>query len=104
MPVIVLTISIDAPIDVVFDLARSIDLHLESTAQTNERAVAGRTTGLIGLGEEVTWEATHFGIRQRLTSKITQFDRPRTSATRWCQGHSSDSITTTTSSPTGRGR
>jgi ligand-binding SRPBCC domain-containing protein len=77
MPVIVLTISINAPIDVVFDLARSIDLHLESTAQTNERAVAGRTTGLIGLGEEVTWEATHFGIRQRLTSKITQFDRPR---------------------------
>jgi ligand-binding SRPBCC domain-containing protein len=31
---------------------------------------------LIGLGEEVTWEATHFGIRQRLTSRITIFDRP----------------------------
>jgi ligand-binding SRPBCC domain-containing protein len=34
------------------------------------------TTGLIGLGEEVTFEAVHFGIRQRLTSRITQFDRP----------------------------
>jgi ligand-binding SRPBCC domain-containing protein len=76
MPVITLTLRIAAPIDVVFDLARSIDLHLESTAQTNERAVAGRTSGLIGLGEEVTWEATHFCIRQRLTSKILQFDRP----------------------------
>jgi ligand-binding SRPBCC domain-containing protein len=76
MPVITLTLPIAAPIDVVFDLARSIDLHMESTAQTNERAVAGRITGLIGMGEEVTWEATHFGIRQRLTAKITQFDRP----------------------------
>ncbi len=76
MPVITLTLRIAAPIDAVFDLARSIDLHVESTAQTNERAVAGRTSGLIGLGEEVTWEATHFGIRQRLTSKLTQFDRP----------------------------
>lgn len=76
VPVITLTLRIVAPIDVVFDLARSIDLHMESTAHTNERAVAGRTTGLIGLGEEVTWEATHFGIRQRLTSKIVQFNRP----------------------------
>lgn len=76
MPVITLSIPVAAPIEVVFDLARSIDLHLESTAQTNERAVAGRTSGLIGLGEEVTWEATHFCIRQRLTSKIVQFDRP----------------------------
>ncbi len=38
--------------------------------------MAGVTSGLIGLGEEVTWEATHFGIRQRLTSRITAFDRP----------------------------
>ena len=39
--------------------------------------MAGVTKGLINLGEEVTWEATHFGIRQRLTSRITLFDRPR---------------------------
>ncbi|HEY7351975.1 MAG TPA: SRPBCC family protein [Terriglobales bacterium] len=38
--------------------------------------MAGVTTGLIGPGEEVTWEATHFGIRQRLTTKITAYDRP----------------------------
>lgn len=25
----------------------------------------------------MTWEATHFGVRQRLTSHITAFDRPR---------------------------
>lgn len=76
MPRIELESRIKAPIEVVFDLARSIDLHVESTSQTNEQAVAGCTTGLIGLGEEVTWEATHFGIRQRLTTKIVQFERP----------------------------
>jgi ligand-binding SRPBCC domain-containing protein len=76
MPTIKLITRINAPANLVFDLSRSIDLHTESTAQTKERAVAGRTNGLIELGEDVTWEATHFIIRQRLTAKITQFDRP----------------------------
>jgi len=76
MPSITLTTQIDAPIETVFDLSRSIDLHVESTQQTNERAIAGCMSGLINLGEEVTWEATHFGIRQRLTTKIVEFDRP----------------------------
>jgi ligand-binding SRPBCC domain-containing protein len=65
-----------APAELCFDLARDIDLHIESTAGTGEKAVGRVQTGLIDLGEEVTWEATHFGIRQRLTSRITQFDRP----------------------------
>lgn len=43
---------------------------------SNERAVAGKTSGLIELGESVTWEANHFGIKQRLTSKITEFQNP----------------------------
>ena len=76
MPTIELFIEINAPIEICFDLARSIDLHVRSTAQTNERAVAGVTTGLIGLGDTVTWEATHFLVRQRLTVEITEFDRP----------------------------
>jgi ligand-binding SRPBCC domain-containing protein len=44
---------------------------------TGERAVAGRTSGLIELGEQVTWEGRHFGIVQRFTSAITAYDRPR---------------------------
>ena len=28
------------------------------------------------LGDTVTWEAVHFGIKQRLTSKITAYERP----------------------------
>jgi ligand-binding SRPBCC domain-containing protein len=76
MPVIKLEMLINAPIERVFDLARSIDLHADSMSHTNEKAVAGVMKGLINLGETVTWEATHFGIRQRLTSKITVCDRP----------------------------
>ncbi len=77
MALIQLRTEIRAPRERVFDLARSIDAHQDSTHGTDERAVAGVTTGLIGLGEEVTWEARHFGVKQRLTSKITAFDRPR---------------------------
>ena len=76
MPLIQLETLIHAPIDRCFDLSRDIDLHMRSTEETHEVAVAGVTTGLIGLGEEVTWEATHFGMRQRLTTRITVFSRP----------------------------
>ena len=71
MPKIVLRTEIQASKDIVFDLSRSIDLHIISTEQTNETAVAGKTTGLIGLNESVTWKAKHFGIYQKLTAKVT---------------------------------
>ncbi len=77
MPTIKLTTSIDATPDRVFDLARSIEVHVASTARTRERAVAGRTAGLAEMNDEITWEATHFGVKQRLTVRITAFDRPR---------------------------
>ncbi len=76
MPLIELETIIHSDIELCFDLARSIDLHEISTADTNEKAVDGRTRGLIELNEYVTWQATHFGLRQRLTSKITAFQRP----------------------------
>jgi ligand-binding SRPBCC domain-containing protein len=66
-----------APPEVVFDLARSVEAHMASTARTGERAVGGRTSGLVELGDEVTWEAVHLGVRQRLTARITELDRPR---------------------------
>jgi ligand-binding SRPBCC domain-containing protein len=47
-----------------------------STAHTGEEAIAGKTNGLIGLGETVTWRARHFGVWLSLTSKITQYDWP----------------------------
>lgn len=68
--------SILAPITRCFDLSRSIDLHLLSTNHTNEKAVAGITSGLIGINESVTWEAKHFGVVQRMTTKIPALERP----------------------------
>jgi ligand-binding SRPBCC domain-containing protein len=76
MLVIRLWTSIAAPPERVFDLARSIDAHQQSTKGTGKRAVAGVTHGLIGMGAEVTWEARHLGIKQRLTVRITGFERP----------------------------
>lgn len=76
MPVIKLETKINAPVERVFDLARSIDLHTKSASKSNEEAIAGRTSGLICLDETVTWRAKHLGVRQTLTSKITIFERP----------------------------
>jgi ligand-binding SRPBCC domain-containing protein len=76
MPLITLVTEINAPIAICFDLSRSIDLHKISTAKTNEEAIDGTTKGLIKLNEFVTWQATHFGIKQKLTSKITAFNSP----------------------------
>jgi len=77
MPTISLELFIAAPPERCFDLARDIDLHTRSVATTSERAVGGVMSGLIGPGDIVVWEAVHFGVRQRLTSHITHFDRPR---------------------------
>lgn len=71
MPTIHLETKINAPIERVYDLARSIDLHIQSLEHTNEKAIAGKTTGLIELGETVTWEARHLGFKQQLSSIIT---------------------------------
>jgi ligand-binding SRPBCC domain-containing protein len=67
---------IHAPLERCFDLARSIDLHTVSTEGSNEKAVGGRTKGLILEGETVTWIATHFFVRQTLTTKIVSMQRP----------------------------
>src|SRR5580765_4301254 len=67
---------IHAPIERCFDLSRSIDLHLHSTSNTNEQAIAGKTSGLIGMNENVTWRAKHFGVYRKLTIKITAFNSP----------------------------
>lgn len=77
MAIITTEILIRAPRERVFDLARSVSLHVRSTSRTQERAVGGVSEGLFGLGDEVTWEARHLGVRQRLSSRITRFDRPR---------------------------
>ncbi len=67
---------IEAPITDVFDLSLNIDAHLQSMTDSGEKAIAGVTTGLIGLNETVTWRARHFGIPFTMTSRITELERP----------------------------
>src|SRR5687767_5543655 len=76
MPAIQVETVIRAPIERCFDLARDPDLHAWSVAQTGERVVNRTGTGLLGLGDVITFEARHFGVRQRLTAKITRFEPP----------------------------
>ncbi|WP_040282010.1 SRPBCC family protein [Psychroserpens damuponensis] len=76
MPTIIIKTQIKADNQTCFDVSRNIDLHKASMEHSNEKAIVGKTSGLIGLGEWVTWEARHFGVKQQLTSKITEFDSP----------------------------
>ncbi|MFS0690161.1 SRPBCC family protein [Sporosarcina sp. 179-K 8C2 HS] len=76
MPIIEYEIYVDAPIHICFDLTRNVEVHTQTTAKTKEKAIAGVTTGLMENGDTVTWEAVHLGVRQRLTAKIIEMDRP----------------------------
>ncbi|SHM48675.1 hypothetical protein SAMN05444360_112139 [Chryseobacterium carnipullorum] len=76
MATIYLETHINADIHKVFDLARDINLHQKSTRKTNEKAVAGRTSGLIEKNETVTWRARHLGVEQTLTTKIISMEKP----------------------------
>jgi ligand-binding SRPBCC domain-containing protein len=76
MPTIHLTTFVAAPIDRVFDLSRSIDLHKKSMTQRKEQAVAGITIGLINLHESVTWKAKHLMKTRYMKVEITSMKRP----------------------------
>ncbi|MFN3754569.1 SRPBCC family protein [Flavobacterium sp.] len=76
MTTIRLITKINAPIQTVFDLARNIDVHQQSMVQSNEKAIAGRTSGLIELGETVTFRGKHFGFYLKHQSQITEMESP----------------------------
>lgn len=67
---------IKAPMQEVFDAARNIDLHQSSAYKTQETVIAGRTSGLIELGETVTFRGKHFGVYLTHTSKIIKMEKP----------------------------
>jgi ligand-binding SRPBCC domain-containing protein len=69
---------IGAPIERYFDLARNVEVHLAGNLRCEGSAgtTAGTVSGLVALGERVTWRAKHVGIWHQLTSEITSMDRP----------------------------
>ncbi|MEX0151712.1 SRPBCC family protein [Microbacterium sp. LMI1-1-1.1] len=71
-----LVTDIDAPPAAVFDLARNIGAHVASMTPSGESAIGGVTTGLIRLGEEVTFRARHFGVWFTMTARIVEMTPP----------------------------
>ncbi|MFT3682478.1 MAG: SRPBCC family protein [Ferruginibacter sp.] len=76
MPQIHLTTFIAAPVERVFDLCRSVNLHRISTSHTGERAIAGIMNGLMNENDSVTWQAKHLFKIRKMTSRITEMNRP----------------------------
>ncbi len=74
--VIELHTKIKAPIERCFLLSLSVDIHVLSTKETNERAISGVTKGVMKLNDSVTWRAKHLGIYQNHTAKITAYEFP----------------------------
>jgi ligand-binding SRPBCC domain-containing protein len=76
MTTIQLTTKINAPIELIFDLSRNIDVHQQSTAKSHETAIDGITSGLINLNETVTWRGKHFGVYLTHKSLISAMEIP----------------------------
>ncbi len=77
MPRIALETLLAAPPSRCFALSLTVDAHTSSMAASGERAIDGVTTGVMTLGDEVTWRARHLGIWFEMTSRITAYDAPR---------------------------
>ena len=60
----------------VFDLARSVDLHRSSMKAYGEKCIAGCMSGLMQMGDEVTWQAKHLYKERQLKVKVTKMEAP----------------------------
>lgn len=73
----VVTTAIAAPPQRVFDVSLEVEVHTASMADSGEQAISGVIAGRMKLGDTVTWQARHFGLRWRMTSVISACDPPR---------------------------
>ena len=69
-------IVIQAPCERCFDLARSVDFHVESAPRIAARADGGRRTGLSTEGEYTVWSARFLGVRSSMVTQIEDYRRP----------------------------
>jgi ligand-binding SRPBCC domain-containing protein len=77
MPTIILETKINASAETCFDLIRDVRIHARAISGANNSATAVVIDGVMGLGQTVTFEARRFGLRQKLTVRVAEFDRPR---------------------------
>jgi len=76
MSFIQLTTFIEAPVERVFDLSRSVELHKSSMQHYSEKCAGGKLAGLMELNDTVTWQARHLFKERSLTTKITAMQKP----------------------------
>lgn len=86
MTTIHLITEIKAPIQLVFDLNRNIDIHKLSTSKSKETAIDGVVSGLINKGETVTWRGKHFGFYLTHKSLISEMEIPNNFIDEMVQG------------------
>ena len=69
-------VRVRAPAERCFDLARSVDLHVDSATDIAARAIDGKTHGLSGAGDETKWSARFCGVRFAMTTRVGDFAPP----------------------------
>ncbi|GAB3155111.1 hypothetical protein GCM10027290_50810 [Micromonospora sonneratiae] len=76
MPRIDLVTVVPASPDSVFAACLDVGVHTVSMGTSGERAIDGVTSGCLGPGQTVTWQARHFGLPWRMTVQITEYEAP----------------------------
>lgn len=71
-----LEMRVQAPPAACYALALNVQAHVDSATATGEQVVAGPASGQLALGDAVTWDARHLGVRQQLTVRITRASPP----------------------------
>ncbi len=79
-------VSVQASVERCFDLARSVDLHVDSSTGIGARAMGGRRGGLSGEGDHTVWSARFFGVRFAMTTRIEDFASPARFGDRMTRG------------------
>lgn len=77
MPLIHATSVIHAPMDRVFDLARSVGLHKAVMRKYRDGKVEGGTNGFMEVGDVVRWSRHYLGRDRTVEVKIRSMDSPK---------------------------
>lgn len=62
--------------EVLFDLALDVDAHAASLSGSGETASTSSGARQLQHGDEVTFRARHLGLVWRLTSRVSEYERP----------------------------
>lgn len=63
-------------VEALFEASLDVAVHTASQSRSRERVVSGPASGRLKLGDQVTWEARHFGLWWTMTSAVTEMDGP----------------------------